>query len=257
MGMLDRIKKRHFAGFKEFVINMETTGLHTRQQIFMTGILEDPLFMAYVMKNVRTFDDFLELSSDDIDKVLGHQEQIISVFAKCVHGLPTEKLMALESVIPKYFSKLKDELSYLKEVTPSEREGARYFLLKIVRKLQMNESINGFHWDLPTQDLFQSKIQKDGPQKIYFDSGVLAAEGDIIKSKRTGYWKHFYDSGKLLAEGEYLDGLKHGSWTFYFGNGNLKSQGKYRADLKQGPWKDWDRTGLMTESEFHEGVKKD
>lgn len=254
--MLDRIKRRHFDGFKEFVLNMETTGSTVRQQILMAGILEDPVFMTYVMKNVRTFDDFLNLPSDEMEKVLSHQDQLIGVFAKCVFGMPDEKIMEFESMIPKFFVKIKDELSYLKEVTPAEKEGARYYILKIVRKLQMGEYINGFRWEHPPQDLFHPKVWKDGKAQIYFESGVLAAEGEIVKGKRNSFWKHHYDSGKLLAEGEYLDGLKTGVWVFYYGNGNIKSQGRYRQDLKQGLWKEWDRAGNMTQAEYSEGVKK-
>ena len=67
MGILERIKKRHYDGFKEFVMNMETTGGSSRQQIFLTGILEDPVFMSHVMKNIHSFDDFVSLPSDEID----------------------------------------------------------------------------------------------------------------------------------------------------------------------------------------------
>lgn len=254
--MLDRIKRRHFDGFKEFVLNMETTGSTTRQQILMAGILEDPVFMTYVMKNVRTFEDFLNLPSDEMDKVLSHQEQLIGVFAKCIFGMEDEKIMALEGMVPKFFGRIKDELSYLKEVTPGEKEGARYYILKIVRKLQMSEFINGFRWEHPPQELFHPRVWKDGKCQIFFESGVLAAEGDISKGKRNSFWKHHYDSGKLLAEGEYLDGLKSGVWVFYYGNGNIKSQGRYRQDLKQGQWKEWDRSGTMSQAEYSEGVKK-
>jgi hypothetical protein len=256
MGMLDRIKKRQFDGFKEFVLNMETTGSTSRQQIFMTGILEDPVFMTYVMKNVRTFEDFLNLPSDEIDAVIGHQDQVLGVLAKCIQGMPDDKIMSLESTIPKHMPKLKDELTYLKEVTPSEKEVSRFFIMKIARKLQMQESINGFAWQLPPQDLFHPKTLKDECQKIFFESGVLAAEGEIVKGKRCGFWKHYYDSGKLLAEGEYVNGYKSGVWVFYYGNGSIKSQGKYKSDLKQGFWKEWDRAGQISEAEFHEGVKK-
>lgn len=254
--MLDRIKKRQFAGFKEFVQNMEITGGLTRQQIFMAGVLEDPIFMSYVMKNIRTFDDFLNLSSDDIDTVLMLQEQMMGIFAKCMFGLSEEKILSLESVIPRHMSKFKDELSYIKEVSSSEKESARYYIVKTARKLQMDERIQGFTWSLPPMDLFYPKTFKEGKNQIFFESGVLAAEGEIVKGRRSGFWKHFYDSGKLLAEGEYLDGLKTGVWVFYFGNGSIKSQGKYRQDLRQGLWKEWDRSGIESENEYDEGIKK-
>jgi antitoxin component YwqK of YwqJK toxin-antitoxin module len=256
MGMLDRIKKRSFDGFKEFVLSMETTGGAGRQQILMAGILEDPIFMSYVMKNVRTFDDFLNLPSGDIDTVLKTQDQIMSVMAKCIFGMPEDKIKSIESSIPKYMSKLKDELSYLKEVTPGEKEGAKYFILRIVRKLQQEENIEGFRWELPPNGIFHPRIYKDGKAEIYFESGVLAATGDIVKGRRFSAWKHYYDTGTLMAEGEYYEGLKTGVWIYYFGNGKIRSQGKYKSDLKQGQWKEWDRSGVETLAEFNDGIKK-
>ncbi len=257
MGMLDRIKKRSFDGFKEFVLNVETSSASSRQQILLTGILEDPVFMTYVMKNVRTFEDFINLPSDEIDTVLKTQEQMMGVVAKCVFGLDPVKMTAFESNIPKYLSKLKDELGYLKEVTPGEKEGAKNFILKAVRKLQAQESIQGFPWQLPSPNIFYPKTYKDGECEIYFESGVLAATGEVAKGKRSSIWKHFYDSGKLMAEGEYSDGLKIGVWAFYYGNGSIKSQGKYKSDLKHGQWKEWDRSGVMSLAEYLEGIKKD
>lgn len=257
MGMLERIKKKHLEGFKDFVLNMETTGQLKRQQILIAGILEDPVFMTYVMKNVRNFNDFLTLPSEEVEKVLLEQEQLLGVLAKSLFGMTEEKIGEFTQSVPKFASKIHDELSYLKDVSTSEIDGARYYIIKIVRKLQMQELINGFRWQLPPQDLFQQKTPKDGPSKIYFESGILAAEGEVIKGKRTNFWKHYYDSGKLMAEGEYLTGLKHNAWVFYYGNGDIKAQGKYRSDLKQGLWKEWDRNGVLFQSEYYEGVKKE
>lgn len=253
--MLDRIKRRHFDGFKEFVLNMETTGSSTRQQILMAGLLEDPVFMSYVMKNLRTFDDFLSLPTEEIDTVLLHQEQLVGVFAKCIFGLPEARVTELGQGLPKLSSRIKDELSYLKEVNPAESEGAKYYLLKVVRKLQMEEAIQGFQWKLPPQDLFHARVMKDGITSIFFETGVLAAEGEVAKGKRCHFWKHYYDTGKIMAEGEYVDGLKVNNWTYYFGNGKTKSKGRYKSDLKQGIWQEWDRSGGVTEIEYNEGVK--
>lgn len=253
--MLDRIKRKQLLGFKEFVLNMETTGPATRQNILMAGILEDPKFMAYVMRNIKTFHHVLELPTEELEKVLSHQEQIVGVMAKCIFGEPDETIKSLETSLPRYSSRLKDEISYLNEVSASEKEGAKYYILKIVRKLQMNEEIHGFSWDLPPQDFFHPKVLKDGKCQIHFDSGILAAEGEILKGKRTLFWKHYYDSGSLLAEGEYNDGLKTGSWTFFYGNQKPKAEGYYRFDLKHGHWKEWDRSGVLAEVEYNEGVK--
>lgn len=254
--MLDRIKKKQIEGFKDFVISMETSGGQTRGQIFTAGLLEDPVYMSYVMRNIKTFDDFLKLDSDDIDIVLGSQEQILTLFAKCFHNGPADKLQELESIIPRLISRFKDELSYLKEVAPSEIEGAKFYIMKVARKFQKEEKINGFRWQLPPQDIYYPKQIKDGVTKIFFENGSVAAEGIYLKGKRMGDWKHFYETGKLLAEGDYFDGLKSGVWKFYYSNGNLKSEGKYKADQKHGMWKEYDRNGAITEVEYNEGLKK-
>ena len=256
MNMLDRIKKRTFEGFKDFVLNMETTTTSSRQQILMAGILEDPIFMTYIMKNVRSFEDFFNLPSDEIDKVVRSQEQILAMLAKCLFGLPSDQIQAYQPIIPNHMSKLKDELSYLKEVPASEKEGARKFILQVIRKLQMEERIQGFPWILPESDVFHPRVYSEGKCQIHFDSGILAAEGEILKGRRHKIWKHYYDTGKIMAEGEYSDGLKSGAWVFYFANGKIKSQGKYKTDEKQGQWTDWDRAGVQTQSEYNEGVKK-
>lgn len=256
MGMLDRIKKKQIAGFKDFVISMETSGAQTRGQIFTAGVLEDPVYMSFVMKNIKTFDDFLKIDSDEIDSVLSSQEQILTLFAKCVKGWPQDKIMNLESMLPRLMSRLKDEISYLQEVPVQEIEGAKFYIMKVARKLQMEEKIHGFSWNLPPQDVYYPKQIKDGPHKIYFENGILAAEGLYLKARRMGDWKHFYDTGKLLAEGDYFDGMKHGTWTFYYSNGALKAQGKYKGDVKHGLWKEFDRNGSVSEAEYNEGVKK-
>jgi hypothetical protein len=255
MSMLDRIKKRRYDGFKEFVVNIETTSSANRQHIFLNGVLEDPIFMSEVMKNIRNLEDFLNLPTHEISSVFQTQDQLIKIFAKCVFGWSAEKLVSLERVIPKYVSNIREELSYLNDVSNVDRESSIGFLLKTVRNLQAKELIAGFPWKLPPQDIFNPKIYVDGPVQITFESGLLAAEGPIFRGKRVSSWKHYYDSGQLLAEGEYSDGLKSGLWTHYYINGSKRSEGKYVGDLKHGQWKEWDRSGDLREINYVEGVK--
>lgn len=251
MGMLDRIKKKQLEGFKEFVQNMEITAGPKRIHIFMTGVLEDPIYMDWVMKNIKNFTHVLSLTSEDIEAVLAVQEQMIGIFAKSIARENIDPI----SFLPHFGNRVRDELSYLGELSTQEIESAKYYMIKMTRKLQMEEKIIGFDWNLPPQNVFFNKHIKDGKEQIYFDNGKLAAEGEYAKARRTGYWTHNYDTGKILAEGEYLDGLKVGTWVFYYGNGEIKSQGKYMYDQKHGVWQEWDRSGVMSEVKFREGVR--
>lgn len=252
--MLDRIKRRQIDGFKEFVQNLESSTGATKGQIFTAGVLEDPIFMTWVMKNLRNYDDFMKLPTEDIEKVLTCQDQVISMFVKCIYG-SDDVIKEMESTIPRLMSKIRDEISYIKEVTPQEKDSAKNFILKTARKLQMEERIQGFQWNLPSMDIYYPKTFKDGPAQILFDSGVLAAEGEYLKNQRVGSWKHYFENGRKLAEGDYLNGLKTGEWIFYYMNESLRSRGKYSEDLKHGGWEEWDRTGNKTEFKFKEGVK--
>lgn len=256
MEMLDRIKRRQLDGFKEFVQNMEITALSKRQQIMTAGILEDPNFMSWVMKNIKALEDVLSLPTDEMDKLLS-QNQLVGVFVKAISDQPAEKLDQIISSNPRFAAQINDELSYLKGIENSEREGARYYLVKSVRKLQQEEAIQGFGWKLPPMNIFYPKTYDDGPVEIFFDSGVLAATGQMLKNKRTGKWNHFYDTGTLLATGEYREGLKAGEWEFFYSNGKVRGKGLYFDDVRGGVWDEWDRSGNKKEVYYKDGVRQE
>jgi len=257
MAMLERIKKKQWDGFKDFVESLESSTAQARQFIMLNGVLEDPLFMRWVMKNVQGFGDFLSLSSDQIEDVLRSGEAMVSVLAK---ALPVANVDELQSnyaqLCPRQFSKLKDEFSYLQEISEAQRESAQIFLLKSVRKLQREERLEGFRWSLPPQDVFFEKGPKEGTTSIVFDDGTIAATGEMFKGKRIGRWQHFYDNGRLLAEGQYQEGNKTGTWQFFYGNGNKKAEGKYLADVRHGLWREWDREGAVSEIAWVEGKRQ-
>jgi hypothetical protein len=257
MLMLDRIKKRQLDGFKEFVQNMEITALSKRQQIMTAGILEDPNFMSWVVKNLKAMDDVLNLPTDEMEKVLASQAQIMNIFAKAISDLPQDQITNVVNSNPRFAAQIKDELAYLKAVENAEREGARYYLVKSVRKLQEEEVINGFGWKLPPMDVFYPRTFEDGKVDIYFETGVLAATGEMIKNKRIGKWTHFYDTGTLLASGEYTEGLKTGEWEFFYANGKPRAKGLYFDDLRGGVWDEWDRAGKQKEVYYKDGAKVD
>lgn len=253
--MLERIKKKRLVGFKEFVESLEISTRDKRSQIMMLGILEDPIFMGHVMKNIKTFDDVLKLPGSELETLLLSHDQMLSQFAKCFDPSNPDLIKSIKSELPRVGAKFEDELTYTKDISEQERGAAKYFLVKSVRKLQAQDSIIGFRWDLPANDIFFPKNYTDGYWMIEFDSKVLAAEGEIFKNKKIGPWKHYYDNGKLLGEGTYYDGFKVGSWNFYYANGALKSQGKYSMDSKVGIWKEYDRSGKITEVEYKDGAK--
>src|SRR5690606_13066699 len=118
---------------KEFVQNMETTPSSKRIHIFMSGVLEDPIYMDWVMKNIRNFSHVLSLESDEIETILMIQEQMLSLFAKSIMKENVDPLLLL----PRLGGNVRDELSYLGEVSDQEIDSAKSYILKMARKLQM------------------------------------------------------------------------------------------------------------------------
>lgn len=256
MSMLDRIKKRQWEGLKDFVESVEVTGANQRQQILLNGILEDPIFMRWVTKNLRTFQQFLELPSDEIDLVVRSNDVMLTVIAKALPLETIDDIQKYSTIFPRVFGKLRDEVSFLQGVCSAERETAQFFVLRATRKLQREEKIQGFKWLLPSREVFFEKPgEREGKIKIKFDDGTLAAEGELLKGKRIGLWKHFYDNGRLLAEGNYQEGIKTGPWIFYFSSGEKRAEGKYSSDSRHGKWSEWDRDGQRRETEWNEGKK--
>lgn len=254
MGMLERIKKKQIDGFREFVLNLETTTLQLRRQMLTSGILEDPTYMIWVMKNIRTIDDFLKLPLEEIESVLLSQEGIINVFVRALD----EKILStltLETDLPKLSSKIRDEKEFAKDIPPEVKASARSHILKAVRKLQSSETIQGFSWQLPPVEIFHPKTYVDGETQINFDSGLIAAQGMMRKNKRQGPWVHYYDNGRTLAQGDYLDDLKVGEWKFYYTNGKDRAQGTYLQDQRHGLWDEWDREGEITKVEYNKDVR--
>lgn len=243
MGMMERIKKKKAQGFKELVINMESSSPETRSQIFTSGYLEDPVFMVYALKNIRTFDDFLNLSSDDIFKVISGHEQLVRVLAKCLFGMDEKYFDSFYRAIPLLMGELKDELKLLDHLTVPEREAARVHVLKVVRKFQTEERIDGFSWILPPETVYVSPKVQEGECKILFEDKTPLAQGSMLKGKRSGEWVFYSTTGKIFAKGLYDQGLKTGTWIFYYGNGSKKAQGDFVQDEKSGPWLEWDREG--------------
>ena len=256
MGMLDRIKKRQWEGLKDFVESVEITTAAQRQTILLNGVLEDPLFMRWVMKNIKGFPDFLSLSSDQIEDILRTNESLPRVLAKALPASDPAELQQYAVLCPRIFPKLKDEFSLLSQVPPGERESAQFFLLKTVRKMQREQRIEGFRWQLPSQEVFYDKPSvKEGKLQITFEDGTIAAEGEMHKGKRIGKWRHFYDNGRLLGEGSYQEGSKTGNWVFLYASGERRSEGHFFNDVRHGPWVEWDRTGEKREIEWKEGKK--
>lgn len=226
----------------------------SRYSIVVTGILEDPAYMQWVTRNMKSFEQFLEFTSDDIEQVMRSNDSMMMMLARAMKNLDWEKYSPNFS---RFQGKLKDEIGYLTEVSPAEQEKAQFFILKAVRKMQREEKIQGFSWELPDQVIFHApQFPKEGVVQLKFIDGSIAAEGEVLKGKRIGVWKHFYETKKLLAQGTYQEDLKEGLWTFFYANGEKRSEGRFLSDSRHAEWKEWSRTGELSLSQWTDGKRE-
>jgi asparagine synthetase B (glutamine-hydrolysing) len=140
MAMLERIKKKQWVGLKEFVESVEVAPQGQRPLILLNGILEDPRFMQWVTKNMKGFQDVLNLPTDELTVLAGSHETMPKVLAKALAVAP-EEIGGLAKIFPRHFSKLREEIEFLSAVPAGEREAARNFVLKAVRKLLPGEAM--------------------------------------------------------------------------------------------------------------------
>ena len=67
--VLGRHKKKGYEGFAYFVKFIECLAPAKQKDFLENGMLEDPIYIGWVMKNMMKIDFLFELSSDDIEKV--------------------------------------------------------------------------------------------------------------------------------------------------------------------------------------------
>ncbi len=58
MDILSKHKKNNSEGFKNFVVHLEAMHIQTRKNIIQTSLLEDPVYMHWILKNIVTFNIF-------------------------------------------------------------------------------------------------------------------------------------------------------------------------------------------------------
>ncbi len=255
MYTLTKHKKLGLKGFKTFVKNLELFPEETVKTIISVGLLEDPVYIKWALKNKVGFHYFLKLDYESVLKViskLGRSGLQLIVFAIKDHELEDEflKKNMTEKVLFEY-----EELSKYTLVTEQESNIGKFRIMEVMLELEMNYEIPSFAWDLPSLEVMQGKshrLGKDGSYLQKYLNGNIALEGQLIHMLREGSWRHYYPNGSLMAEGIYLQGEKNGNWDFYHPDGSRKSVGSYKEDLKNGKWIEY-ANGEGLELKYKEG----
>jgi hypothetical protein len=256
MYTLTKHKKLGVKGFKTFVKNLELFPENTVSTMISVGMLEDPVYMKWALKNKIRFDLFLQLDYESVLKVLAKlKPSSIQLLVFAIKGHPEEANFLKNNIEGKNAYEYNDLAEYT-TVSPKQLSIGRSRIMEVLFDLEMTSEIPPFTWDLPPDEVLKGESHKlavDGSYVQTYVSGKMALEGKLTHMLREGVWKHYYPNGAILAEGIYLQGEKSGDWIFYYTNGNKKSIGCYKNDLKHGEWTEIDPNGGSLVLKYKEG----
>ncbi len=258
--MLSRHKKKGYDGFKYFVGFLETLSSEKRREIVEDAILEDPVYMIWILKNMINMNYLSSMDSKSIESFFTNCPNVLEAIAKSIISHPLKDTIITHFVPASLKKELLDLMEIFKNIPKGSQDAAQFFILERVRSLQSKGIIEEFNWKLPGPDIAfepHNKIQ-NGQFELRYENGTIALSGQITLTKREGAWLHNYSNGQLMAEGGYKKGLRDGVWTFYTTDGTLKSKGKFQEDRKNGIWQEKNYQGNMIEVSYNKGkVAKD
>ena len=83
-----------------------------------------------------------------------------------------------------------------------------------------------------------------GPVKIYYDNGVLGAEGYYVnRNVKDSLWKFYSVDGKLVVETHYTKGLQNGKEIKYWRNGQIMEEKNWVNGKQEGLWAQYFENG--------------
>jgi antitoxin component YwqK of YwqJK toxin-antitoxin module len=86
---------------------------------------------------------------------------------------------------------------------------------------------------------------------IFTKGQIKYIEQQYLNGKKDGIWRVYYPSGQLQKEGNMVNGLDEGLYREYYENGTLQYEYHYSAGKKVGKWLSWYADGTpYTERNF-------
>ena len=90
--------------------------------------------------------------------------------------------------------------------------------------------------------------KQEGTWKMWYESGLPMAETSYQKGVEAGERIHWYESGKKKSQATVLGGLQNGLRTFWYESGQMRAKGYFKMDMKQGPEVFFSEDGAWTKT---------
>ncbi len=258
MRILSKHQKKGIEGFMKYVTFLESTAPEKVKEIISAGVLEDPVYLKWVMANMINFDYVMTLEEDDISMLAKSINNPIKTFVYAFYKNKNEDTFINNKLGDKLQREYKDEREYTSEVKLSQQGTSQRIILETIRRLQREMNIQKYEWKIPDDKILTGHnyaITADEYEMDY-DDGTPALRGSVERKLRTGEWQHFYPNGCLMAKGTYVDDEREGMWVFYYAVGKMKATGIFTESLKDGEWVEYDIDGNATTAIYNRGRKQ-
>ena len=260
MAILSKHKRNGADGFKRFVQNLEDNHGKIFENIVQMALLEDPLYMKWIIPNMISYEYIMKYNDDHVTQVAKQINNAAKVFVVSFYGTKIENKFVEDKLNNKLKRDYMDEKEVLTSIKEAQQVGPRGLIVQAMRKLQNNYDIPPYNWKLPPSEVMDGSNHKITPNSVFklnFENGEPALIGRTKGKSRNGIWQHFYPNGNPMAIGEYGRGIKTGEWKFLYSNRVLKAEGKYVNDNKEGTWIEYDKQGNVKKVQYQNGKKKE
>jgi hypothetical protein len=256
--VLIRHKKKGYEGFAYFVKFIEALSPLKQKDFLENGMLEDPIYIGWVLKNMMSIKFLSGLETEELVKL---EQNLPNFFEHLYYAMVKDPdgLDPVEDILPLgMFKNFKEVCEYLTPADKSKSLASASAIIVKIRDLQDRGLIKEFYWKYPPKDIaFEKKdTERTGQYKLVYPNGEIALTGMVERTLRTGEWLHFYENGEMMARGYYEEGEKTGEWKFYYSNGRQKSRGLYVDNLKEGEWETWNAKGEKSLVHYIRGRKE-
>lgn len=87
------------------------------------------------------------------------------------------------------------------------------------------------------------------------ETGKIAAQGELLRSKQHGIWTYYYENGNKQSEGFYKYGSRDSLWRWYREDGSLEAIGSYKNGLDNGVYISFYENGIMSDSGSYKNTR--
>ena len=94
-----------------------------------------------------------------------------------------------------------------------------------------------------------SNGKKNGPSKVYYETGTISEEKNYKNNLEDGPFKQYFSDKKIKGEGAFVAGQYNGKCSWYFPNGIAAAQGVYDKGVKKNVWIYKTQDGKITDKE--------